>query len=152
MHALQTIQHWQLGRPSSPLPKLSNIEVIIASWSRLMVLDTRSLQLCWHASLGLECMHGDALGQAGSTAYRKMVGSLIHVAVNTRPDIQFAASTLSKHMGEPRSQQMAAAKHLLRAMAPLAMLILIGLPTRQIGNPERDLCPPLMEELLPGAA
>eukprot|EP00955_Chlamydomonas_euryale_P009813 105302-Chlamydomonas_euryale.AAC.1 len=63
---------------------------------------------------GLDCMQGDALDQVEATTYREMVGSLLYVAVNTRPDISYGVSTLSKKMARPYSQHMSAAKHFLK--------------------------------------
>eukprot|EP00955_Chlamydomonas_euryale_P112598 366143-Chlamydomonas_euryale.AAC.4 len=63
---------------------------------------------------GLDCMEGQLLGQGDSTTYKELLGSLIYVAVNTRPDIKYVVSTLSKHMATPGAQYLAAAKQLLR--------------------------------------
>ena len=47
------------------------------------------------------------------TMYIQLIGSLMYL-VNTRPDIRFAANTLSQYMVEPRHVHLVAAKHVLR--------------------------------------
>eukprot|EP00955_Chlamydomonas_euryale_P075586 362370-Chlamydomonas_euryale.AAC.2 len=82
------------------------------------VLERSNMEECKPAKLPmidcLDCMHGDALDQVEATTYREMVSNLIYVAVNTRPDISYGVSTLSKNMARPCSQHMSAAKHLLK--------------------------------------
>jgi hypothetical protein len=46
--------------------------------------------------------------------YRKVIGSLLYLAINTRPDIMFAVNTLARFSNEPRKDKVEALKHLLR--------------------------------------
>jgi hypothetical protein len=46
--------------------------------------------------------------------YNSIVGSLLYLAVNTRPDISFAVGMLSRFMSAPTHRHMQAAKHVLR--------------------------------------
>ena len=45
--------------------------------------------------------------------YRSMVGSLLY-ATNTRPDICYAVSVISRYMEQPQQAHLQAAKHVLR--------------------------------------
>jgi hypothetical protein len=51
---------------------------------------------------------------ANANLYRQMVGSMMHAAVYTRPDIAFVANKLSQYDADPSAAHMHAAKHLLR--------------------------------------
>jgi transposase InsO family protein len=62
---------------------------------------------------------GTSLVKAGDllpedNEYCSLVGSLLYLSVNTRPDISFAVSSLSRYMNAPTMQHMIAAKHVLR--------------------------------------
>jgi hypothetical protein len=46
--------------------------------------------------------------------YKSIVGSLLYLSVNTRPDISHAVGCLSKYMSSPTEQHLLAAKHVLR--------------------------------------
>jgi hypothetical protein len=46
--------------------------------------------------------------------YNSIVGSLLYLAMHTRPDISFAVGTLSRFMSAPTHRHMQAAKHVLR--------------------------------------
>lgn len=48
-----------------------------------------------------------------STTYRQLIGSLIYLT-NTRPDLSYAISILSRFMQEPRYNHWNAAKRVLR--------------------------------------
>jgi hypothetical protein len=45
--------------------------------------------------------------------YRAIVGSLLYLSCQTRPDISFAVGCLSRHMNSPTQQHMKAARHVL---------------------------------------
>jgi hypothetical protein len=46
--------------------------------------------------------------------YRSIIGSLMYLMVGTRPDISFAVSALSKHLSNPTTLHLAAAKRVVR--------------------------------------
>jgi Reverse transcriptase (RNA-dependent DNA polymerase)/gag-polypeptide of LTR copia-type/Integrase core domain/GAG-pre-integrase domain/Domain of unknown function (DUF4219) len=46
--------------------------------------------------------------------YQSLVGSLLYVALGTRPDIQHAVSTVAKYCSEPNQSHLTAAKRILR--------------------------------------
>lgn len=46
--------------------------------------------------------------------YRSAVGTLLHIANMTRPDIQYAVNRLSRHVRSPSQNKMLALKHLIR--------------------------------------
>jgi len=46
--------------------------------------------------------------------YQSLVGSLLYAALVTRPDIQFAVSTVAKYCSEPDQSRLTAAKRILR--------------------------------------
>jgi hypothetical protein len=50
----------------------------------------------------------------GCLAYREAIGSVIYLAVRTRPDIAVAVSILSKHVQEPRPAHWERVKRILR--------------------------------------
>ncbi|KAI0998561.1 hypothetical protein K3495_g9633 [Podosphaera aphanis] len=49
--------------------------------------------------------------------YRSAVGSLLHIAGMTRPDIQYAVDRLSRYVRSPSQNSMLALKHLLRYLS-----------------------------------
>jgi Reverse transcriptase (RNA-dependent DNA polymerase) len=51
---------------------------------------------------------------ANANLYGQMVGSIMHAAVYTRPDIAFVANKVSQYNADPSAAHMHAAKHLLR--------------------------------------
>ncbi|KAK2993907.1 hypothetical protein RJ640_012781 [Escallonia rubra] len=55
----------------------------------------------------------DSIKKADETLYRKLVGSLIYLT-NTRPDIVYAVSIVSRFMSEPSKLHFAAAKSILK--------------------------------------
>ena len=46
--------------------------------------------------------------------YRSLVGSLLYLAKQTRPDIMFTVNILSRHMNAPTNQHWVCGKRLLR--------------------------------------
>lgn len=46
--------------------------------------------------------------------YREIVGSLIYLAMCTRPDIAWVVSRLSQHLAAPRAEDLVTARHVLR--------------------------------------
>lgn len=52
--------------------------------------------------------------------YAELIGSLMYLATQTRPDIAFAVGVLARHVAAPEEQHMAAAKGILRYLAGTA--------------------------------
>jgi len=63
---------------------------------------------------GTDFLPGSAISDADTTRYRSMVGKLLFAANTCRPDLAYAASTLSRFIKDPRDNHVAAAKHVLR--------------------------------------
>jgi hypothetical protein len=57
---------------------------------------------------------GTPLSTEEHATYRSIVGGLLYLSVNTRPDIAFSVGTLARYMSAPTEQHMLAAKHVLR--------------------------------------
>jgi hypothetical protein len=51
---------------------------------------------------------------ADCNQYRSLVGALLYLTVNTRPDISYAVGALSRFINSPTTQHMKAAKNVLR--------------------------------------
>jgi transposase InsO family protein len=60
---------------------------------------------------------GDPLSEQDHATYRSIVGGLLYLSVNTRPDIAFSVGALARYMSAPTEQHMAAAKHVLRYLS-----------------------------------
>jgi hypothetical protein len=58
------------------------------------------------------------------TLFRSLVGSLMFAATTTRPDLAFAACTLSQHFSDPHDLHLAAATHALRYFVDTAGTVL----------------------------
>jgi hypothetical protein len=65
--------------------------------------------------------------------YPALVGSLLYLAVNTRPDISFAVGRLSRFMQNPTEEHMTAAKHVLRYLAKYPDLGLFYVFSERLG-------------------
>ena len=52
--------------------------------------------------------------------YQAIVGSLMYIALATRPDIAFAASALSRYNSQPRTSHLTTAKRVLRYLRKTA--------------------------------
>jgi hypothetical protein len=63
--------------------------------------------------LNYPCSESDSKHMVG-VAYREAIGSLLFLAVRTRPDIAVAVSILSKHMQFPRPCHWEGIKRILR--------------------------------------
>jgi hypothetical protein len=60
---------------------------------------------------------GDPLVDGRKAQYAVLVGKLMYLAVNTRPDLAHAVSTFTKYMSCPTEQHWVALKHVLRYLA-----------------------------------
>ena len=56
--------------------------------------------------------------------YQSLVGSLLYVALSTRPDIQYAVSTIAKYNANPDQSHLTAAKRILRYLKGTKHLML----------------------------
>ena len=63
---------------------------------------------------GTDFLPGDSISDADVSRFRSMVGKLLFAANTCRPDLSFAASTLSRFIKDPKANHVAAAKHVLR--------------------------------------
>ena len=61
----------------------------------------------------LKLLAEESLELVDVTQYRQIIGSLMYLT-NTRPDICFAANTLSQYLVQPRHVHLIAAKHVMR--------------------------------------
>ena len=78
----------------------------------------------------------DELTAAQASVYRSMVGSLLWVAMGTRPDIAFATTVLTRYLKTPTQAALTAAKRVLRYLkgAPGLSLVYNGAPGRLVGQ------------------
>lgn len=77
-----------------------------------------------------------ALTSSQASLYRSMVGSLLWVAMGTRPDIAFATTVLTRYLKSPTESAMTAAKRVMRYLkgAPSLALVYNGSPARLTGQ------------------
>jgi hypothetical protein len=68
-------------------------------------------------SVGLKLSKDDGDILPDDNLYQALVGSLLYLSVNTRPDISHAVGVLSRFMSCPRDTHWEAAKHVLRYLA-----------------------------------
>ena len=59
----------------------------------------------------------DILNAEEATKYRSAVGSILHVAIMSRPDIQYAVNRLTRRVKAPTENAMLALKHLVRYLS-----------------------------------
>jgi hypothetical protein len=57
---------------------------------------------------------GELLSDDDHATYRSLVGGLLYLSVNTRPDLAYSVGTLARYMSSPTEDHMHAAKHVLR--------------------------------------
>jgi hypothetical protein len=80
------------------------------------------------------------LTAAEKTTYREMIGSLMYLAVMTRPDISFAVSTLSQYLDTPRTTHLNAVRRIFRYLSGTKRLKLIlgGKVSNVVGFSDAD--------------
>lgn len=62
-------------------------------------------------------LHRDAGAATADVPYAEMVGSLLYLTVNTRPDLAYCAGVLSRFVANPCDVHWKAAKRVLRYIA-----------------------------------
>ena len=75
------------------------------------------------------------------TQYQSMIGSLLHLANCTRPDLAQAVGALARHMANPSKEHMDAAKQVLRYLAgstDLGLMFKRDAPSEVIGYCDAD--------------
>jgi len=71
--------------------------------------------------------------------YQSLVGSLMYLAVGTRPDLAFAIGTLSKFNAKPTTTDSLATKRLLRYLKEtIGMALVHGIVDNLIGYTDSD--------------
>jgi hypothetical protein len=80
---------------------------------RFHMMDCNSVKTPAIAGMKLHIC-GEGEPTANANLYRQMLGSMMHAAVYTCPDIAFVANELSQYKADPSAAHMHAAKHLLR--------------------------------------
>jgi len=71
--------------------------------------------------------------------YQSLVGSLMYIAVRTRPDLAFALSVLSKYNSKPTTDHLLATKRVLRyLMETSGMALVYGSVDKLIGYTDSD--------------
>ena len=71
-----------------------------------------------HVKLDLAESRGER--EVDPTDYQAIVGSLMYIALETRPDIPYAVSALSRYNSRPFTSHLTAAKRVLRYLKPTA--------------------------------
>ncbi|EGD75696.1 hypothetical protein PTSG_12641 [Salpingoeca rosetta] len=81
------------------------------------LLQEHGLQDCKHKATPLPPkgrLHTATAPDTDVGEYQRLVGSLMYLAVMTRPDIRYATSVLAKQMAAPTKQHLHAARHVLK--------------------------------------
>ena len=73
-----------------------------------------------NTSVRLDLAEGLGKREVDPTEYRAIVGSLMYIALATRPDIVLAVSALSRYNSQPRTSYLTAAKQVLRYLRKTA--------------------------------
>ena len=66
--------------------------------------------------------------------YRMIIGSLIYLMINTRPDIAFSVTLLSRFMQEPKEKHWRCLKNLLRYLITISERMLADILTKPLGR------------------
>lgn len=75
--------------------------------------DCKPISTAMEANVDLETCNGDCEKVEGSR-YRSLIGSLLHISLNTRPDITFAVNRLAQFNQQPHIEHWKAARRILR--------------------------------------
>lgn len=61
--------------------------------------------------------HNEKCQKVDQTKYQSLIGSLMYIAINTRPDILHSVSKLSQRNNDPHEEHISAAKRILRYLS-----------------------------------
>lgn len=96
--------------------KISHQRMISDLVQEYGLADCHPRQLPLSTGANLTASDGDPL-DLSVYPYRRLVGSLMHLSVTTRPDISYAVGVLARHMAHPTMPHWLAAKGVLRYLA-----------------------------------
>jgi hypothetical protein len=85
--------------------------------SKFKMEDCKSRHVPMTTGLQLTRDQGKPLDDQGRGLYMELVGALIYLATNTRPDVAYTVSVLSRFNAGPTSENWSVAKALLRYLA-----------------------------------
>jgi len=86
---------------------------------------TDALPVCTPSDVNVTLMKDDGVSKPiDKSYYQSLVGCLLYVAVATRPDIQYAVSTVAKYNANPDQSHLTAAKRILRYLMNTKSLVL----------------------------
>ena len=103
-------------------------------------LDSLSNKVVSHINTNLAKGAEDELLDTSRYSYSELVGSLLYLATCSRPDIQYAAGALARHLAAPARQHWEAAKGVLRYLAGTVDVGLVygGGPAELVGYCDAD--------------
>ena len=93
------------------LDMLQDYDMMACNVVTTPLVQGQKMAQCKGSSAELKCVE---CGIVDITTYRSLIGSLMFLAVSTRPDIAFAVSMLSRHNCNPHPEHFVAAKRVLR--------------------------------------
>ena len=103
----------ELERPSMGEIRLSQSYAITKLLESQRMTECKPIATPMEANVNLEVCDKDC-EKVDSVKYRSLVGSLLHLSLNTRPDICFAVNRLAKFNQEPHVEHWNAARRVLR--------------------------------------
>ena len=93
--------------------KITHERAIADLASKFDLTDCKPRDIPMSAGLNLNALDGEPL-DTNTYPYTNLVGSLLHLAITTRPDIAFAVGVLSRFMANPTMEHWQTAKGVLR--------------------------------------
>ncbi len=121
--------------------KLSQQATTTELLSHYSMLDAKPRQIPMEAGLHLlPALTDEDLDSAKHLPYAELIGSLLYLAVCTRPDIAYAVHALARHMSRPSEAHWNAAKGILRYLLknPASGLVYQPSPTSLLGYTDSD--------------
>ena len=100
---------------------LSNERMVTDMLTKYGMMDCKPAPVPLSSSITLTKADGEPL-DVSMYPYRQLVGSLMYIAVTTRPDIAFAVGALARYLAQPTTVHWQAAKHVLRYLAGTSTL------------------------------